>query len=897
MKQELLLWSALSCGSLLAATPVNMDVNGKVVIGESGPSMQLQIPQRDWGNSSSGNVDLEATGLPEGETRVYFFSQEDVRFAYGTVKIAAKEKNSFSYSVRLDGREDYASAGVFISVELPVKYAGAVIAGSDGSRATIPVDFDRDKPYGLYNAELRSVTIAAGTPDELRFDWPGTMNVYVQDNRRWGPNFSIRISSIGETAKIVKGDRRLFSLDVTLPGESAVKAGKLCVVNRNDKWLPIANHKTIEKGSALDLSESGIFDAPAGKHGWLRNEKSHLVFERLPGRVQRFYGANMCDTGAFLGRRLADEVVARFVRTGYNAMRIHHYEKYFVKKDSDTMEFDRAALDKLDYLVAKAIEQGVYVTTDLFVSRPVKWRAIGIDRDGAVPMQIYKALVAFHEPAFEDFARFVRLFMNHVNPYTGRAYKDEPGMPFISVVNENDIGCIWLGARHDAAFKQAWREWLKGERDRNPSFAPGTSDDAAQIHGGEDAVFIKFTADMERRLVARCRDLFREIGMKQLITQQNAGGYNARFMALREAIYDYTDTHFYIDHPHFLGRKWKGITSFKNANPLQYEKPQFLTMAFMRNLNQPFMVTEWNFCAPGKHRGMGGLVIGALAALQDWSALCRFQYTGNDWFTRETHLNPDSFSLVSDVINRLSDRAMVCLFLRRDLQPLEEAMAVRLTDEAVNKIKGGVVPIAPKWVDAAWQTRVGCAVEVPQGMPSRPIGEVLASDKPIWELKENKSVEVNRDRGSFAVATERTCGGFVPNGKLTAGRLAFDAGDDLATIWVSSSDGKPLASSERMVLTHLTDSIPDGSVFADERRSTLISWGIKTRQSLVRRARAAITLQLDARAEYEVYGLDLRGVRTGRVASEVQNGALAFTADVKGPEEARLLYEIVRKAK
>ena len=294
---------------------------------------------------------------------------------------------------------------------------------------------------------------------------------------------------------------------------------------------------------------------------------------------------------------------------------------------------------------------------------------------------------------------------------------------------------------------------------------------------------------------------------------------------------------------------------------------------------------------------MGGLVIGALAALQDWSALCRFQYTGNDWFTRETHLNPDSFSLVSDVINRLSDRAMVCLFLRRDLQPLEEAMAVRLTDEAVNKIKGGVVPIAPKWVDAAWQTRVGCAVEVPQGMPSRPIGEVLASDKPIWELKENKSVEVNRDRGSFAVATECTCGGFVPNGKLTAGRLAFDAGDDLATIWVSSSDGKPLASSERMVLTHLTDSIPDGSVFADERRSTLISWGIKTRQSLVRRARAAIALQLDARAEYEVYGLDLRGVRTGRVASEVQNGALAFTADVKGPEEARLLYEIVRKAK
>ncbi|MGN0832224.1 MAG: hypothetical protein ACI4RD_01080 [Kiritimatiellia bacterium] len=897
MKIEVLLLSALLGSALFAATPVNMDVNGKLVVGENGPSMQLSIPKKDWGGNSTGNVDLEAGGLLEGETKVYFFSKDDVRFAYGTVKVAAKGKNAFGYSVALEGREDYESAGVFIAVELPIKYAGASIAGSDGSTATIPVDYDRDKPYGVYSADLKSVTVAAGTPEELRFDFPETMNVYVQDNRQWGPNFSIRISALGETAKIVKGDRRDFSLSVTLPGEIAVKAGKICTITRDDKWLPITNFKLIEKGSALDLSESGIFDAPAGKHGWLKRDRSHFVFEKLPGRVQRFYGANMCHSGAIPVHNLADEVVERFVRTGYNTMRIHHYEKCFVDKDSDSMQFKKWALDRLDYLIAKAIEKGIYVTTDLFVSRPVNWRAIGIDRDGEVPMQTYKALVALYEPAFEDFARFVRLFMNHVNPYTGRAYKDEPGLPFVSVLNENDIGCIWLSAHNTAEFKQAWREWLQGERDRDPAFAPGISDDAAQIHGGEDAVFVKFTADMERRLIARCRALFKEIGMKQLITEQNAGGYNARFMAMREATYDYTDTHFYIDHPHFLGRNWKGITTFRNTNPLQYDKPQFLTMAFMRNLNQPFAVTEWNFCAPGKHRGMGGMVVGSIAALQDWSALYRFEYTGNEWFTRETLLNPDSFSLVADAINRLSDRAMVCLFLRGDLKPLADAMAVQLTDAVVNKTKGGVVPIAPKWVDAAWQTRVGCAVDVPPGMPSRTLDEVLASDKPLWELKANKSVCVDRERGSFMVATERTCGGFVPNGKLTAGLLKFDVGSELATIWVSSSDGKPLASSDRMVLTHLTDSIPDGTVFADERRSTLISWGTQTRQLLVRRAKAAIALKLDQSDDYEVYGLDLRGVRTGKVDSVVKNGCLCFFADVKGPEEARMLYEIVRKAK
>ncbi len=895
MKREILLLSGIMCGSIFAATTVNMDINGKVVIGENGPSMQLSIPRKDWSGLSTGNVDLEAKGNAEGQTKVYFFSPSDERFAYGDIKIAAKGKNSFDYSLVLEGREKYESCGVFISVELPIKYAGATIAGNNGTKATIPADYNRDKPYGIYSGDLTSVVVAGGTPDELRIDLPETMNVYVQDNRQWGPNFAIRISKLGGSNTIVKGDKRQFDMTVTLPDEVTVKSGKLCVIRESEEWLPITNEKSIEKGSALDLSGSGIFDAPAGKHGWLKNEKSQLVFEKLPGVPQRFYGANLCYEAAGFSRALSDEVVERFLRTGYNAMRMHHHEKYILKKNVDTIEFDPVTMDRFDYLVAKAIENGIYITTDLFVSRPVKWRAIGIDRDGEVPMQTYKALVAIHEPAFEDFARYVRLFMNHVNPYTGRAYKDEPGMPFISGINENDIACIWIGWRKDELFKKAWREWLQGMRDKESGFAAGVSEDAANINGGVDAVFIRFLADTERNLMARCRKLFAEIGMKQLVTQQNAGGYNATFMGMREEIYDYTDTHFYVDHPHFLGRNWRGIFSINNTNPIQYERPQFLSMAFLRNLNQPFMVTEWNFCQPGKYRGMGGIVTGAVAAMQDWSGLFRFQYAGNDWFTRDTHLNSDSFSLVSDVINRLADRATICLFLRRDLGVLDDAMAIQLTDESINKSKGGMVPIYPKWVNAAWQTRVGCAVEVPQGMRFRTIDEVVAADKPLWQLKENKSFQVDIERGSYKIMTERTCGGFVPKGKLSAGLIKFDVGDEMATIWVSSSDNKPIASSDRMVLTHLTDSVPNGAAFADETRSTMISWG--ERSLLVRRAKATIALKLDEPEQYEVYGLNLRGVRTGKVESVVKNGCICFIADVKGPDEGRLLYEIVRKAK
>ena len=82
---------------------------------------------------------------------------------------------------------------------------------------------------------------------------------------------------------------------------------------------------------------------------------------------------------------------------------------------------------------------GIYATTNLFVSRPVPWRDIGEDRDGNVPCALYKTLVGCHDGAFADWCRWARAFLEHVNPYTGRAAKDEPGMPLISLINEGTL--------------------------------------------------------------------------------------------------------------------------------------------------------------------------------------------------------------------------------------------------------------------------------------------------------------------------------------------------------------------------------------------------------------------------------------------------------------------------
>ena len=165
-------------------------------------------------------------------------------------------------------------------------------------------------------------------------------------------------------------------------------------------------------------------------------------------------------------------------------MRIHHYESWdgVINGSEDRLTFNDKWTKRLDYLLFRAMEKGIYVTTDLFTSRPVMWRDVGIDRDGQVPQQVYKNLIGVHEPAFENWKTFSRNLLTHVNPYTGRAYKDEPGLPLISLINEGHLTWCWDAIKKEAPMKAAWRKWLAAKRAAD-ALAGG-----ARVAGGAEAV-------------------------------------------------------------------------------------------------------------------------------------------------------------------------------------------------------------------------------------------------------------------------------------------------------------------------------------------------------------------------------------------------------------------------
>ena len=98
-------------------------------------------------------------------------------------------------------------------------------------------------------------------------------------------------------------------------------------------------------------------------------------------------------------------------------------------------------------------------------------------------------------------------------------------------------------------------------------------------------------------------------------------------------------------------------------------RKRLASMSESRLPSKPFCITEWNFCAPGADRGIGGLMTGATAGGQDWDGLWRFSYAHVIDNLREGLARPSFFDIGYDPVGQVSDRACVCLFLRGDMPP------------------------------------------------------------------------------------------------------------------------------------------------------------------------------------------------------------------------------------
>jgi hypothetical protein len=736
--------------------------------------------------------------------------------------------------------------------------------------------------------------------------------------------------------------------------ESASATNSSVVITAGPDWIPLTPELEIEPGSALDLSGIGGTDSPAGKHGWvIAGQDGQFAFTDSPEIPRRFYGVNLCFTAQYLSHDQSDRLAQRLERLGYNAVRLHHYEAELTlgSKVSTTLNADKT--DQLDYLVSALIRHGIYLTTDLFVSRPVRWSDIGMEQEGMVPMHTFKILVPIHSGAFENWKAFARNLLNHTNAYTDRRYADEPALAWIAMINEGNFGNFFKDLKTFPEWKLAWNRWLAGRYKSWDELARAWGSDLKleedsandsvefpdrlQIDGLRARDCIAFLGQTEKNMVARMKTFMHdELHCRALISNSSSWTRFTTDQATRQ-IYDYVDDHFYVDHPQFLETPWRLPSRSSNASPLAEGAPGGRSLSFTRLYGKPFTVTEFNYSGPGRYRGVGGILTGALGALQGWGGIWRFAYS----HSREADFNPSRttyFDVASDPLAQAAERASLCLFLRGDLKTAPHSVALTMTEADLAKPAARIPNLAPRWHWLAWVTRVGTEVVsepatplphlalLPLGWqsprsayPRQPLIDAdpysIQNDKLVTALGQHKLFEpsdtpdpaklffrsetgeltIDGPGNRLILDTPKTAGGFAPDGGLITaanGGVRIEIAGSDATVWVSALDSKPIRSSHRLLVTHLTDLQNSGVTYRESARQTLIEWG--GLPYLVRSGKATVSITNAFAGSMTVWALSPGGKRIATLPTRTQGGAFSFVAETGANPgiAARILYEV-----
>lgn len=809
-------------------------------------------------------------------------------------------------------REDAKLRAAYVSASFSFRDLDGGFLMADVQRIDFPAG---QEPVQLITHPCRNLEIVRGRDGrrlKIKVVSPEG-RISAQNSRPWGrESFSVRIEIPSEGSFCyLKG--KTYRLGVEISGAGSLDETPLSVhvVSAGSDWIPVEMKGPVVAGSALDFSFLRKHAGPAGRYGRLKVVGSHFEFEGLPGVPQRFYGANLCEEAVTPPKEAGARFAEDFARRGYDSVRFHHHERPLIAgmKDPAALTLNPEAVDRFDALVANCISNGLYLTTDLHVSRrPIAYRAIGIDRDGDVPGMDYKAYVQFLPAAHSNYLAWVRAFLTHRNPYTGRTLAEEPALVCLSLVNEGPLDAkdgAFYGSIPECVGR--WKAWLAERKARDPKRWAQVSEDIPAVCGKsvQGVAFLEFLADAERLFAERMRKFLRcELGCSVPLANMNNSGRLA-FLHVRSSAYDYVDDHFYVDHPEFLKGGWGGPSTCEGRNPVKNARLGASISSPKRSFDKPFTVSEYNYCWPGRYRAVGGLLTGAEAALQDWSAIWRFAWTCEAWRMGACCAGGAGFfDAVSDPFAQASDRAVMCLFGRGDLKPLSGEYVVRLPDdfgENPNPELGRGTDVPWAWL--SWYRRIGTTLhdrigQVPLAAYLTNTAESvrkelrLDGEPGLWPVAGDGVVRIDPDSGGFAVSSLRTSGGLSSGGRIRTKFLAANVDTGDAVIWASSLDGKPLSDSARILVSHLTEEENDGAVFADAERRLVLNHGRRVR-ALVRAGRARVALRC-ADACWKVYALATDGSRRHEIPCEFKNGRLCFTADVAAdPKNATFLYEVV----
>jgi hypothetical protein len=682
------------------------------------------------------------------------------------------------------------------------------------------------------------------------------------------------------------------------------------VITAGLRWRPTAVPWEVEPGSALDLSSMTAAPVP----GRLITNGSHFVLDTQPDVPVRLLGANLCFSANYPEKPVAERMAVALRAMGHNSVRIHHFDGALVPKDGDGSTLDPDAIDRLDYLVACCKKAGLWITTDVYVSRSIPKGAIA-ELPDQIFGQEFKALIPLLPSAMENWKRFATTFLTHTNPYTGMTWGEDPALATLSMVNEDNLHA-WLG--RNPVVQKLYDERFAAYIATRPA--------DEQNGKGRSTARARWLYDLQTAAYAAMRAHVRSLGVQAPTTSANMQ-QDWWSLALRND-FDFVDNHAYHDHPGFPVRQWSLPYSQNQRSAVENMLSVPARLAQSRRLDRPFTVTELNYCAPNHRRSEYAAGVAAVAGLQDWSGVWRFAFSHQLKAIVEDDAPMTGFDLVRDPIALLGERAMALLYRRGDVIAAPWSAAVVYDPAVANATIGG----QPNGNVAllALHARVGCLPSasaaqsglndlrcllaedaggtVPTGGPPvfanddtlpaalTAAGLITAGDIDSAARRVTSAtgqMHIDGKARSMTVATRRSVAAVLPGGTAAdiGGVRISNTDVDLATVVVAALDGTDLATAKRILVLHLTDAQNSGTAYASRQHTLLDSWG--KAPVLVRSG--AVSIHLPGTANAQGFALDLRGTRQEEIALPADGDGYRLDASVVRTWGPCLAWEIVRR--
>ena len=220
-----------------------------------------------------------------------------------------------------------------------------------------------------------------------------------------------------------------------------------------------------------DLSQ--LLPGSAGSRGRLTIGTDGHIYDG--NQRIRFWGVNFAGVPAFPLKEDADPIAARLAKFGVNIVRFHHLDATWYStalidyKNGSSQALDPAQLDKTERLVSAFADHGIYTNFNIQTAR-IFQQNDGLAGDVTSlsgDLDAHKLISMIDPRATALQKQYAKDVLTHVNPYRKQAWKDDPAVAVVEILNEQGLLHSWLGGKIDSLpdpwhglLGDAWNAWL-----------------------------------------------------------------------------------------------------------------------------------------------------------------------------------------------------------------------------------------------------------------------------------------------------------------------------------------------------------------------------------------------------------------------------------------------------